>query len=98
MVLLFPLVVIAAVVFVARRRDLPEFERRGRGPLWLGAWALAGAAMTLSFLAGFSFGLLVLPFAAALLLAVARRSPHPREALGFPAGIAAMVLLVVFAV
>jgi len=94
MILLFPLVLIAAAVLVLRGKD----SSRGRGLRWLAAWSVAGAAMTFSFLTGFSIGLLVLPFAATILVVVARRSPHPREALGFLAGIAAVVLTVVFAV
>jgi lysylphosphatidylglycerol synthetase-like protein (DUF2156 family) len=90
MVLVFPLLLLAAAVLVARGRD----TSRGRGLRWLAAWAVAGAAMTFSFLTGFSIGLFVLPFAAAVLVLVARRSPHPREALGFLAGAAGVLLLV----
>jgi hypothetical protein len=69
---------------------------RGRGPLWFGAWLAVGAALTLSFLTGFSIGLFVLPFALALLVVVVRRSPHLPEAAGFVSGVGVVLLLVAF--
>jgi hypothetical protein len=44
-------------------------------------------------LTGFSVGLFVLPFAAAILLFVARRSPHALEALGFLVGAGGVLLV-----
>jgi hypothetical protein len=69
---------------------------RGRGPAWFGAWLAVGAALTFSFLAGFSIGLFVLPFALLLLAIVATRSPRLPEALGVVSGIGVTLLLVAF--
>lgn len=69
---------------------------KGRGPVWFGAWLAVGAALTLSFLAGFSIGLFVLPFALVLLAIVATRAPRLPEALGFVSGIGVALLLVAF--
>lgn len=52
--------------------------------------------MTFSFLTGLSIGLFVLPLAAALLLWVASHAPHLPDALGFAAGMGAVLLLVAF--
>jgi hypothetical protein len=68
----------------------------GRGPAWFGAWLAVGAALTIGFLAGFSFGLFVLPFALAALVVVVRRSPHLPEATGFVSGIGVTLLLIAF--
>lgn len=92
MVLLYPLVLLAAAVLLWRRRG----RLGGRGWAWFGAWSTAGALFAFSFLAGFSFGLLVLPFAAAALLFVASRAPHLSESLGFAAGVGATLLLIAF--
>jgi hypothetical protein len=69
----------------------------GRGPVWFGAWLAVGAALTFSFLTGFSIGLFVLPFALVLLTIVATRSPRLPEALGLVSGIGVTLLLVAFA-
>jgi hypothetical protein len=91
-ILLYPLVLGVAATIVVRRRAAPW----GRGWHWFSAWAAAGATFTFSLLTGLSIGLLVLPFAAALLLVVATRSPHVREALGFVLGVGAVLLLIAF--
>jgi hypothetical protein len=92
MIVLYPLVVIGAAALVWRRRG----EIEGRGWLWFAAWCAAGALFTFSFLAGFSIGLFVLPFAAGALLYVAWRAPHISEGLGFVAGIGVTLLLIAF--
>jgi len=91
-IVLYPLVVVGAVALVWRRHG----ERAGRGWLWFAAWCVAGALFLFSFLAGFSIGLFVLPFAAGALLYVAWRAPHISEGLGFVAGIGVTLLLVAF--
>jgi len=95
MVLVFPLLVIAATVMALRSAE------RGVGAggtqwRWFAAWSLTGAALTFSFLAGLSIGLFVLPLAAVLLLWVARRAPRLPDALGFVAGIGAPLVLIAF--
>ena len=90
MILLYPLLAFGAGAIVIRRRGHPE----GRGWLWFAAWVAAGGVFTFSLLTGFSIGLFILPFAAALLLYVAWRSPHLAEAVGFVAGVGTTLLLV----
>jgi len=50
--------------------------------------------MSFSLITGLSIGLLILPFAAAMLIWTTLRAPHPREASGFFAGIGATVVLI----
>jgi len=95
MIVVFPLLAIAATVIALRSAE------RGLGSAgthwrWFVAWSVAGAALTFSFLTGLSIGLFVLPLAAVLLLWVARRAPHLPDALGFVEGIAVLLLLVAF--
>jgi hypothetical protein len=90
MILLYPLVLIAAVVVWRRRRVTAT---RG-GWEWFAAWTLAGGLMTFSFLTGFSIGLFVLPLAAATVLWVATRAPGALDAIGFVEGIGMTLLLV----
>jgi hypothetical protein len=89
MILLYPLLVIAAGVIIWRERT----AARNRGWTWFYVWSLAGAVFTFSLLAGFSIGLFFLPFAAVLLIWVARRAPGA-EAIGFLEGIGVSLLLV----
>jgi hypothetical protein len=89
MIVLFGILVVAAVL-ISRRREDP----RGRGWPWFGAWLVGGALFTFSWVAGLSIGLLVLPFAAAAVLFVAFRAPHLHEAVGFAAGAGGILLLV----
>ena len=63
---------------------------------WFAAWSVAGASVTFSFLTGLSIGLFVLPLAAVLLLWVAWNAPRLPDALGFVAGIGAVLVLVAF--
>ena len=95
MVILFPIVLVAAVALIARHRLVrPAATSRSPAWRWFIAWAAAGALLTFSFLAGFSIGLFVLPLAAALTIWVARSAPGWAEAVGFAAGLGTMLLLV----
>lgn len=91
MIAVWPLLLLAAVFVVL---TAPGDASTGRGCGWFWAWAGAGSLLTFSFLSALSIGVFVLPFAAALLLFVARRSPHPAERTGFVAGIGSVLLLV----
>jgi hypothetical protein len=90
MILLYPLVLVAAVVVLRRRQTTAS---RG-GWEWFAAWTVAGGLMTFSFLTGFSIGLFVLPLAAVTLLWVASRAPGTFDAIGFVEGIGLTLLLV----
>jgi hypothetical protein len=92
-VVLWPLLVVVAVLLIRTQQPTAA----GHGWRWLLAWVGAGFLWSFSLLTGFSIGLLLLPVAAALLLWVARRSPHVREAVGFVGGLgvtAAVVVLI----
>jgi hypothetical protein len=91
LILAWPLLVVIAAMLMWRHRH----ETGGRGSWWFLVWIVAGFLMSFSLVTGFSIGLFVLPFAAAVLIWVARRAPHLPEAVGFVGGIAATVLLVV---
>jgi hypothetical protein len=93
MILVFPILVIVAIAIALRRADRGSAATH---PRWFVAWSLAGAALTFSFLTGLSIGLLVLPFAAAILWWVARTAPLMPDSLGFVAGIGVVLLLVAF--
>jgi hypothetical protein len=82
MILLFPLVLVG-IVFVCRSSGA-----RREGWQWFWAWACFGGPFVLGLLTGFSIGLLLLPVAAVVGFAVARRAPGWREALGAVAGAA----------
>ena len=83
MLLAWPLLLgLAAIVLWRHREDVG-----GHGWRWSLAWIVAGFLMSFSLITGFTIGLFVLPFAATVLLWVARRSPHLLEASGFIAGI-----------
>jgi len=91
MILAWPLVCLVAGYVAWKRRGVAG----GRGWLWYGAWIAAGFLMSFSLITGFSIGLFILPLAGAMLIWVARRSPHVVEASGFVTGIAATALLIV---
>lgn len=80
---------IAAVLGWSRRG-----QPGGRGWYWLFAWSVAGFLMSFSLITGLSIGLLILPFAAGMLIWTTLRSPHLREAAGFLAGLAATAVLI----
>jgi hypothetical protein len=82
MILLFPLVLLG-IVFVCRSSG-----SRCEGWRWFWAWACFGGLFVLGLLTGFSIGLLLLPVAAVVGVAVARRAAGWREALGAVAGAA----------
>ena len=85
MILLFPLV-FAGVVLARRSRGAGR-----EGWRWFWAWACFGVLFVVALLTGFSIGLFVLPFAAVVGVAVARRAPGWREALGAFVGAALAV-------
>jgi hypothetical protein len=84
MILAWPLLLVVAAA-LARRQDRSV---GGRGWKWSSAWICAGFLWSFSLATGFSVGLLVLPAAAAVMLWLARRSPHLIESLGFVGGVA----------
>jgi len=84
MILLYPVVLLAAAVVMRRAAG----AERGTG--WFAWWAAAGAVFTFSFVTGFTIGLFILPVAALLLFWVARRAPGA-EAMGFAAGAGVVV-------
>ena len=91
MILLYPLVLVGAVILLLKSRQ------RGlgvRGWPWFTAWALAGALCTLSLLTGFSIGLFLFPAAAFAVLWLAVNAPYSREVSGFLVGIGAVALVV----
>jgi len=90
MVLLYPLVLVAAIVIWKKKQTAAS---RG-GWEWFAAWAVAGALLTFSFLTGFSIGLFFLPLAAAVVFWVARRAPGLFDPIGFVGGIGLTLLLV----
>ena len=92
-IVLFPLVLVI-VLFVVL--SAPADSRTGRGCSWFWAWTAAGALFMFSFLSALSIGLFLLPVAAAVLLWVARSSPHPSERTGFAAGTGLVLLLVAY--
>jgi hypothetical protein len=88
-IVLYPIVLGAALIISSQR------TRTSRGGWqWFGAWTVAGALMTFSFLTGFSIGLFLLPLAAGATLWVARQAPGAFDGIGFFAGVAAILLLV----
>jgi hypothetical protein len=86
------LLLMVGVILLGTPRDSPE----GRGCGWFWRWAAAGSLFMFSFLSGFSIGLLLLPFAAALLCWVAWHSPHAAERTGFALGAGTMLLLIAY--
>jgi len=89
MIVLYPIVFVAALVIAGRRAQ----AMRG-GWHWFGNWAVAGALLTFSFLTGFSIGLVVLPVAAAVVLWVASRTPGATDPAGFFAGMGLLLCTV----
>ena len=90
MILLYPLLVVAAIVLIVKQRGAAT--GRGEGWPWFWAWTATGGVLFFSLLTGFSIGLFILPFAAVLLVWTARRSPHAEEALGFLTGVGIVLL------
>jgi hypothetical protein len=96
MVLLYPLIVGIAGYALWRASQGGRDLGGGQGWIWFAVWALVGGGFTFSYLTGFTIGLFILPFVVLLLGVVLWASPRPREALGFVAGIGAMVLVIGF--
>jgi uncharacterized membrane protein YfcA len=94
MILVFPLLLVAATFLVLRRAGDRRPSPAGTRWRWFAAWSVAGAAIAFSFVTGLSIGIFVLPFAAVVLLWVARNAPRRSDALGFVEGIGAVLLLV----
>ena len=92
MILLWPLLLVGAIVLVwkSRQRGLGR-----RGWPWFVAWALAGVLFVLSFLSGSNIGVFLFPVAAIGVLWLAVNAPHGRELVGFAVGIAAVLLVFV---
>ncbi len=90
MILLWPLLLVAAglVMWKARAGGAPV-----RGWHFFVIWGLAGALFMLSLLTGFSIGVFLFPVAALAVLWLAANAPG-REAIGFVAGAAATLLIV----
>jgi hypothetical protein len=88
-ILVYPLLLVGAVVMVARARG-------GDGPSWSGfaIWSVAGAAFTFSLLTGLSIGLFLLPLVVLALGLAVRRAPDFRSMLGLAAGAALILLLI----
>jgi hypothetical protein len=92
MVALYPIVLFGAALILRERSDVA-----GRhGWRWFGAWALAGALFTFSYLTGFTIGLFLLPLAAAALFVVAWQAPRLAETVGFGGGVALVALVAAF--
>jgi len=89
-ILAWPVLLVIAGVSCWNRRH----QAGGRGWVWFLVWIVAGFLMSFSLITGFSIGLFILPFAAAVLIWVARRAPHAREAAGFAVGIALTAVLI----
>jgi hypothetical protein len=89
MIVLYPVVLVAAFVVLRRAR---EDHAASEGPRWFAWWTVAGVLFTFSFLTGFSIGLFILPLAAVSVLWVARRAPGA-EAIGFLAGVGVATLI-----
>src|SRR5438132_7959002 len=94
MIFVFPAALAIAVVILWRSRG--QSGGQGRGCCWFWAWSLVGAALGLSFLTGFSIGLLLLPFALGLLWLVLYLSPRWPESIGFAEGVGLLLLVVAY--
>jgi hypothetical protein len=90
-IVLYPLLVVGAVLILGRARQVREGVTGWR---WFGAAAAAGFVLALSLAAGLSIGLFLLPVAAILLFWVAGAAPEPPETLGFFTGVGVVALLV----
>jgi hypothetical protein len=95
MVVLYPIVLVAALYLMSKSRER-GLGQRGWG--WFAAWAAAGALFVFSLLTGFSIGLFLLPLATIATFWLSLHAPYWREAAGFPLGGAMVVLVVLTAV
>lgn len=94
MILVFPIALGIAAVILWRSRGQSGGE--GRGCRWFWAWSIVGAALALTFLTGFSIGLLLLPFALLLLSLVVYFSPRWPESIGFIEGVGLLLLVIAY--
>jgi len=92
MILLYPIVLIAAGYLMWRERRGP----RVTGVAGFAVWVAAGALFFFSLLTGFSIGLFILPAAAGAMILAAVCAPGPREATGFFAGVGLICLVVAY--
>ena len=92
MILLYPIVLVAAGNLMWRERS----RLRLTGIVGFAVWIGAGALFFFSYLTGFSIGLLILPAAAGAVIFAAVWAPGPREAFGFFAGVGAICLLIAY--
>jgi hypothetical protein len=83
MVVLYPIVLVAALFLMSKSRQR-GLGQRGWG--WFSAWAAAGALFVFSLLTGFSIGLFLLPLATIAMFWLALHAPYWREAAGFLLG------------
>jgi hypothetical protein len=90
MIVLWPLLLVAAGLIMAKARARGA---RVRGWDFFVIWSLAGALFMFSFLSGLSIGVFLFPVAALAVLWLAANAPG-REAIGFVAGAAATLLIV----
>jgi hypothetical protein len=88
-VVLYLLVLVGAAVVMTS-----ALKRGGghRGWPWLLAWGLAGALFMFSLLTGFSIGLFLFPVVTVAVFWLAANAPG-RQAIGFPAGSAAVLVV-----
>ena len=87
------LILLASVLVWQRHGEVGRPRGRARGLLFV-VWVVAGFLTSFSLATGLSIGLLILPFAALVLLWVARRAPRYPEASGFVVGIGMTALLI----
>ena len=90
------ILVALAIALVVLWRSRGRSDEKGRGCRWFWAWSLVGAALSFSFLAGFSIGLFVLPLALTLLWLVLRASPRWPESIGFVEGVGVVLLVIAY--
>ena len=92
--ILYPLVLVGAgyVLLKSRERGLGV-----RGWSWFAAWTIVGGLFMFSFVTGLSIGLYLFPAATFGIFWLALNAPYGRELSGFPVGIGAVLLGLLFA-
>jgi hypothetical protein len=86
MIVLYPLVLAAALYLMWKSRQRGLGARRGW--IWFNAWVGAGVLFLFSLVTGFSIGLFLFPAAAIAIFWLAVNAPYWREVAGFPVGAA----------
>jgi hypothetical protein len=94
MILLWPLLLIGAGVIAWKARAVQG--PRLSGPWLYPAWGIAGGLFMFSLVTGFSIGLVVFPAAVLAVFWLAANAPG-REAIGFLAGVLAVLGLILLA-